>query len=94
MSKSKEMDNGSAAERPAEEANDPLDIPDQVSEEIGFLREIVSLLQAAASDHEASLNIQLSHITADMTERLLRVKRLSRMLLEFCREHRKGRRPT
>ncbi len=68
------------------EDKDCLDAVDRIDGEIGFLFEIVQLLQAASSNREEWGDITITNITADMHERLKRIKKCSMWLADSCRK--------
>ena len=68
-----------------DEAEQSVDFMDDVTREIGFMKEIVILLQLAQFNQETSRVISLHYVMADMLERLDRVKALSGRLLNLCR---------
>ncbi len=64
---------------------DPLDILDAINDELGFLVEIVTLLEKAHSKPEPE-HVTISHIASDMLDRLGRLKELAGRLYKHSKK--------
>lgn len=64
---------------------DPLDILDSINSEIGFLTEIVMLINNAHRYSNMPADISLTHVSSDMLERLVHLKELSGRLFEHSK---------
>ncbi len=71
-------------EAPGGGEEDPLDILDQINEELGFLGEVVTLLDKAHSKPEPE-HVTISHIASNMLDRLGRLKELAGRLFEHTK---------
>ncbi len=86
MSQRKKRINDKSRGRATVEVKDCVDVIDEITGELCFLREIVQLLSVSSFHHEALGNISFVYIAGDMLERLKAIKSLSEQLFDLCKK--------
>jgi hypothetical protein len=72
------------------EGEDAIDLLDQINQEIGFVTEVIGLIQAAWLMKESREEISLIHVSEEMIGRLKKTKALCARLCELSGKEDRG----